>query len=272
MRWLPPATRMPTAPQTTRAEARRIWMAPPALPYVAERSGAHRGDLHAAAQSAGLRRSCRQLRLHDAPGRARTRVLARPCARTRWPAARERGYTAMQFNFVVASNEGAVRLWQQHGFAIVGRVPGRVPASHAGSGRRAHHAPPAVRTARGRTDQRPRRSVPPRIRPDCRPGSAAVAARDCRRRCPPRLPPPRCRPGCRRRCRRRCHRGCRRHCRRDCDPRLPRPPRWPACSCGRPARGARRRRCRRRRAIAVDIIDGLVAVLVVRARRRRRCR
>jgi ribosomal protein S18 acetylase RimI-like enzyme len=29
----------------------------------------------------------------------------------------------MQFNFVVASNERAVRLWQRHGFAIVGRVP-----------------------------------------------------------------------------------------------------------------------------------------------------
>ena len=36
---------------------------------------------------------------------------------------RERGYTALQFNFVVASNEGAVRLWQKHGFAVVGRVP-----------------------------------------------------------------------------------------------------------------------------------------------------
>ncbi|HEV8256524.1 MAG TPA: GNAT family N-acetyltransferase, partial [Casimicrobiaceae bacterium] len=38
-------------------------------------------------------------------------------------AARERGYTALQFNFVVASNEGAVRLWQRHGFEVVGRVP-----------------------------------------------------------------------------------------------------------------------------------------------------
>ncbi|HEY2969129.1 MAG TPA: GNAT family N-acetyltransferase, partial [Casimicrobiaceae bacterium] len=33
------------------------------------------------------------------------------------------GYTALQFNFVVASNEGAVRLWQRHGFEVVGRVP-----------------------------------------------------------------------------------------------------------------------------------------------------
>jgi ribosomal protein S18 acetylase RimI-like enzyme len=30
----------------------------------------------------------------------------------------------MQFNFVATSNEGAVRLWRRHGFAIVGRVPG----------------------------------------------------------------------------------------------------------------------------------------------------
>jgi ribosomal protein S18 acetylase RimI-like enzyme len=34
------------------------------------------------------------------------------------------GFRAMQFNFVVASNEGAVRLWQKLGFDIVGRLPG----------------------------------------------------------------------------------------------------------------------------------------------------
>jgi ribosomal protein S18 acetylase RimI-like enzyme len=30
----------------------------------------------------------------------------------------------MQFNFVIATNERAVRLWQALGFAIVGRLPG----------------------------------------------------------------------------------------------------------------------------------------------------
>jgi ribosomal protein S18 acetylase RimI-like enzyme len=39
-------------------------------------------------------------------------------------AARAAGFEAMQFNFVAATNEGAVRLWERHGFAIVGRVPG----------------------------------------------------------------------------------------------------------------------------------------------------
>ncbi len=36
---------------------------------------------------------------------------------------RRRGFAAMQFNFVIASNERAVRLWQRMGFAIAGRLP-----------------------------------------------------------------------------------------------------------------------------------------------------
>ena len=38
-------------------------------------------------------------------------------------AARERGFTDMQFNFVVAANKRAVRLWIALGFDIVGRLP-----------------------------------------------------------------------------------------------------------------------------------------------------
>jgi L-amino acid N-acyltransferase YncA len=38
--------------------------------------------------------------------------------------ARACGFRALQFNFVVSSNERAVRLWQSFGFAIVGRLPG----------------------------------------------------------------------------------------------------------------------------------------------------
>jgi len=34
------------------------------------------------------------------------------------------GFSAMQFNFVVSANEGAVRLWQKLGFDIVGTLPG----------------------------------------------------------------------------------------------------------------------------------------------------
>jgi L-amino acid N-acyltransferase YncA len=37
--------------------------------------------------------------------------------------ARKTGFRAMQFNFVVSTNERAVRLWQSLGFEIVGRLP-----------------------------------------------------------------------------------------------------------------------------------------------------
>jgi ribosomal protein S18 acetylase RimI-like enzyme len=38
--------------------------------------------------------------------------------------AKSRGFTAMQFNFVVSTNDVAVHLWQALGFTVVGRVPG----------------------------------------------------------------------------------------------------------------------------------------------------
>ena len=37
--------------------------------------------------------------------------------------ARERGFLAMQFNFVVATNRRAVDLWKRLGFEIVGQLP-----------------------------------------------------------------------------------------------------------------------------------------------------
>jgi ribosomal protein S18 acetylase RimI-like enzyme len=37
--------------------------------------------------------------------------------------ARAQGFLAMQFNFVVSSNERAVKLWDRAGFQVVGRLP-----------------------------------------------------------------------------------------------------------------------------------------------------
>jgi ribosomal protein S18 acetylase RimI-like enzyme len=54
---------------------------------------------------------------------ARGRGVARAMCLHSLEAAREQGYLAMQFNFVVASNEAAVALWQSLGFEVVGRVP-----------------------------------------------------------------------------------------------------------------------------------------------------
>lgn len=43
-----------------------------------------------------------------------------------------RGFRAMQYNFVAETNTGAVRLWQRHGFAVVGRLPGAFCHPEAG--------------------------------------------------------------------------------------------------------------------------------------------
>ncbi len=42
------------------------------------------------------------------------------------------GFRAMQYNMVVAANEGAVRLWQKHGFEIIGTLPGAFKHSRLG--------------------------------------------------------------------------------------------------------------------------------------------
>jgi len=55
---------------------------------------------------------------------ARSRGIARAMCDDSIARAKARGFRAMQFNFVVSSNEGAVALWQRCGFAIVGRLPG----------------------------------------------------------------------------------------------------------------------------------------------------
>jgi L-amino acid N-acyltransferase YncA len=52
------------------------------------------------------------------------RGVARAMCQHSLERARERGFRAMQFNFVVSRNERAVRLWQSLGFEIVGRLPG----------------------------------------------------------------------------------------------------------------------------------------------------
>jgi ribosomal protein S18 acetylase RimI-like enzyme len=46
--------------------------------------------------------------------------------------ARRLGFRAMQFNFVVSTNESAIHLWKQLGFEIVGTLPGAFRHSHKG--------------------------------------------------------------------------------------------------------------------------------------------
>ena len=55
---------------------------------------------------------------------ARGRGVARRMCEHAIEYARARGFRAMQFNFVVSTNEAAVHLWQSLGLQIVGTLPG----------------------------------------------------------------------------------------------------------------------------------------------------
>ena len=54
---------------------------------------------------------------------AQGRGIARQMCLHSLERARERGFRAMQFNFVVSTNERAIKLWTSLGFDIVGRLP-----------------------------------------------------------------------------------------------------------------------------------------------------
>jgi ribosomal protein S18 acetylase RimI-like enzyme len=64
--------------------------------------------------------NCGYMTAVSATGRGVARAM---CAHS-LDRARERGFRAMQFNFVISTNDRAVRLWQSFGFEIVGRLPG----------------------------------------------------------------------------------------------------------------------------------------------------
>ena len=55
---------------------------------------------------------------------ARGQGIGRAMAQHSLSEARRLGFRAMQFNFVVSTNESAMRLWQQLKFKIVGTLPG----------------------------------------------------------------------------------------------------------------------------------------------------
>ncbi len=57
-------------------------------------------------------------------GAAEGRGVARAMLSHALEAAESDGYRAMQFNFVVATNERAIAVWRDFGFDIVGRLPG----------------------------------------------------------------------------------------------------------------------------------------------------
>jgi L-amino acid N-acyltransferase YncA len=110
------------ARDVSRQDALAYWFAPGHEVFVAEEDGAIVGSyLLRANQGGGGAHvaNCAYMTAQHATGRGVARAMCRHSLDT----ARERGFRAMQFNFVVSTNERAVRLWTAFGFATVGRLP-----------------------------------------------------------------------------------------------------------------------------------------------------
>lgn len=107
----------------SRDAALAYWSSPDRETFVAERGGAILGTYFLRANQAGGGAhvaNCGYVTAGDAAGRGVGRGMAEHSLQQ----ARARGFTAMQFNFVVASNIRALGLWESLGFDVVGRLPG----------------------------------------------------------------------------------------------------------------------------------------------------
>jgi len=112
------------APDSTEAEIRKIWIDAPAATFVVrDADGALLGTYFIKANQPGLGDHVCNCGYVVAP-RATGRGIATAMCEHSQAWALGHGFCAMQFNFVVSTNERAVRLWERLGFQIVGRLPG----------------------------------------------------------------------------------------------------------------------------------------------------
>ena len=111
-------------PETTRAEARSIWMSDGVMTYVAcdDGDGEVVGTYILKPNQPGLGShvaNAAYMVRADAQGRG----LGRAMCEHSLGEARKAGFLAMQFNMVVSTNEAAVGLWKKLGFSVVGTLP-----------------------------------------------------------------------------------------------------------------------------------------------------
>jgi ribosomal protein S18 acetylase RimI-like enzyme len=112
----------PVAREVSRAEALAYWRNAGHAVFVAEDAGQIVGTYYLRANTLGGGAHVANCGYIVAP-EAMRRGVARAMCEHSLAQARERGFTAMQFNFVISSNTRAVMLWQRCGFEIVGTLP-----------------------------------------------------------------------------------------------------------------------------------------------------
>jgi ribosomal protein S18 acetylase RimI-like enzyme len=114
------------SPDISEAQARHVWSEVPAATFVALNDEEARGEVlgtyyikpNQPALGAHVC-NCGYVVAEQARGRG---IASAMCEHSQ-EEARARGFRAMQYNLVVSTNEGAIRLWKKHGFALIGVLP-----------------------------------------------------------------------------------------------------------------------------------------------------
>jgi L-amino acid N-acyltransferase YncA len=118
-------------PNTPREEAMAYWFGKGTCTYVAEQDGRIVGSYILRDNRPGLGNHVSNAGFMVDPA-ARGSGVGRKMGEHALNEARRLGYRAMQFNFVISTNESAVHLWQELGFRIVGTLPGAFRHSRKG--------------------------------------------------------------------------------------------------------------------------------------------
>ncbi len=104
-------------------DAHKAWVSLPAATYVAvDGDNALLGTYYLKPNQPALGDhvcNCGYIVAENARGRG---IASAMCEHSQREAAAQ-GFLAMQFNLVVSTNEGAIRLWKKHGFDVVGTIP-----------------------------------------------------------------------------------------------------------------------------------------------------
>ena len=110
-------------PGMSRQDAPGYWFQANTRTYIAESSGRIVGTYILRPNQSGGGSHVANAAFMVAPV-ARGRGIGRAMAEHCLTEGRRLGFRAMQFNFVVSTNDPALRLWQKLGFKIVGTLPG----------------------------------------------------------------------------------------------------------------------------------------------------
>lgn len=111
----------PFAPESTREEAFQIWMQKPQATYVAYLDDEIVGTYYIKANQPGLGSHVCNAGYMVRAG-ARGQGIGKAMCKHSLGEARKLGFKAMQYNLVVSTNTGAVKLWQNMGFEIIGTL------------------------------------------------------------------------------------------------------------------------------------------------------